>query len=154
MHLTYKKYDRICVILTRLNGVLHDDVLVNWIKLLNMSIHLAVVFVGGDTKISFPDGDRMYPSFKPLVRNPKLFETIDYSNLNNYEVVSYYINDDIYGVIFENSFPLASFQHRCVIKRGALINYKMTDSKTLWDKFEDNLLICQYSNNTMFLEII
>ena len=152
LQLAYKKYGKICVILTRLNGILPDDELVNWRRLSSRSIHLAVVCVDDDTKISFHDGDRMYPSFKPLVRNPKLFETIDYSALDNYEVVN--INDDIYGVIFENPFPLANSQHRCAIKSGALIKFKMTDTETVWDKLEVNLLNCPHSDSTKLLEII
>lgn len=152
LQLAYKKYGKICLILTRLNGILPDDELVNWRRLSSRSIHLAVVCVDDDTKISFYDGDRMYPSFKPLVRNPKLFEMIDYSNLDNYELVN--IDDDIHGVIFQDPFPLGNSQHRCAIKSGALFKFNMTDDKTVWDKFEVNLLNCPHSDSTKLLEIV
>lgn len=152
LQLAYKKYGKICLILTRLNGILPDDELVNWRRLSSRSVHLAVVCVDEDTKNSFYDGDRMYPSFKPLVRNPKLFEMIDYSNLDNYEIVN--IDDDIHGVIFQNPFPLSNSQHRCAIKSGALVRFNVTGDKTIWDKLEVNLLNCPHSDSTKLLEIV
>ena len=152
LSLACKKYGKICLILTRLNGILPDDELVNWRRLSGRSIHLAVVCVDDNTKVSFSDGDRMYPSFKPLVRDPKIFEPINYSQLDNYEIVN--IDDDIHGIIFQDPFPLANSQHRCAIKTGALIKFKQTRNGMIWDKLEVNLLNCPHSDSTKLLEII
>lgn len=152
LSLACKKYGKICLILTRLNGILPDDELVNWRRLSGRSIHLAVVCVDDNTKVSFSDGDRIYPSFKPLVRDPNLSEPINYSNLDNYEIVN--INDDVHGIIFQDPFPLANSQHRCAIKTGALIKFKQTDKGTIWDKLEVNLLNCPHSDSTKLLEIV
>lgn len=152
LSLACKKYGKICLILTRLNGILPDDELVNWRRLSGRSIHLAVVCVDDNTKVSFSDGDRMYPSFKPLVRDSNLSEPINYSNLDNYEIVN--IEDDIHGIIFQDPFPLANSQHRCAIKTGALIKFKQTAKGTIWDKLEVNLLNCPHSDSTKLLEIV
>lgn len=152
LSLAYKKYGKICLILTRLNGILPDDELVNWRRLSGRSIHLAVVCVDDNTKVSFNDADRTYPSFKPLLANPNLSGNINTSKLDNYEIVN--IDDDIHGIIFQDPFPLANSQHRCAIKSGALVKFRQTSNGSIWDKLEVNLLNCPHSDSTKLLEII
>lgn len=152
LHLASKKYGKICLILTRLNGVLPDDELMNWRRLSGRSVHLAVVCVDDNTKISFLDEDDSYPSFKPLLHNTALENTLDDSDFDSYEIRNIYEN--VHGVIFRNSFPLSNSQHRCAIKSGALVKYKDCSGDKLLDKFEVNLLNCPHSDSTKLLETI
>ena len=46
-----KQYGKICLVLTRLNGTLPDDELMNWRRLSGRNVHLAVVCVDDNTKI-------------------------------------------------------------------------------------------------------
>lgn len=60
LNLASKKFGKICLILTRLNGILPDDELMNWRRLSGRNIHLAVVCVDDNSKISFIDEDKLY----------------------------------------------------------------------------------------------
>lgn len=152
LHLSAKKFGKICLILTRLNGVLPDDELMNWRRLSGKAIHLAVVCVDDDTKISFFDEDKMYPTFKPLFKNQKLAKKFNPTKLDDYELKD--IAQDVHGVIFESCFPLTNSQHRCAIKSGALIKFKRSAGDSILDKFEVNLLNCPHSDSTKLLETI
>lgn len=152
LHLANTKCGKICLILTRLNGVLPDDELMNWRRLSGRSIHLAVVCVDDNTKISFLDENDSYPSFKRLLQNVGKTRTLDTSNFDDYEVRNIY--EDVHGVVFRNSFPLTNSQHRCAIKSGALIRYKDCFGDKILDKFEVNLLNCPHSDSTKLLETI
>ncbi|GAV54068.1 hypothetical protein ZYGR_0AK05700 [Zygosaccharomyces rouxii] len=152
LRLASTKCGKICLILTRLNGVLPDDELMNWRRLSGRSIHLAVVCVDDDTKISFLDQDDCYPTFKQFLQNAEKTKKLDSSRLDDYEVRDIY--EDVHGVIFRNSFPLTNSQHRCAIKSGALIRYKNCSGDKILDKFEVNLLNCPHSDSTKLLETI
>lgn len=152
LRLSSKKFGRICLILTRLNGVLPDDELMNWRRLSGKTIHLAVVCVDNDTKISFFDEDKIYPTFKPLLRNGEFSKKIDLKRLDSYEIRD--ISQDIHAVIFEGCFPLTNSQHRCAIKSGALIKFKTSAWDSIVDKFEVNLLNCPHSDSTKLLKTI
>lgn len=152
LHLSAKKFGKICLILTRLNGVLPDDELMNWRRLSGKAIHLAVVCVDDDTKISFFDEDKMYPTFKPLYENQELTRKVDPRRLDDYEIRD--IAQDVHGVIFESCFPLTNSQHRCAIKSGALMKFKRSAGDSIVDKFEVNLLNCPHSDSTKLLETI
>lgn len=152
LHLSAKKFGKICLILTRLNGVLPDDELMNWRRLSGKAIHLAVVCVDDDTKISFFDEDSMYPTFKPLYRDPKLAEEVSSKRLDDYEVRD--VAQDVHGIIFENCFPLTNSQHRCAIKSGALMKFHQSAGNSMIEKFEVNLLNCPHSDSTKLLEAI
>ncbi|CCF59870.1 hypothetical protein KAFR_0I00890 [Kazachstania africana CBS 2517] len=152
LSLAGKKYGKICLILTRLNGILPDDELINWRRLSGRNVHLAVVCVDDNTKISFFDQDKFYPTFKPIFKDEKLSQSLKYLRLNDYEIRD--IDQDVHGVIFQNPFPLANSQHRCAIKSGALIKFKRTDGNALLDKLEVNLLNCPHSNCKKLLEVI
>lgn len=147
-----KKYGKICLILTRLDGILPDDELMNWRRLSGRNVHLAVVCVDDNTKVSFYDGDKLYPTFKPIYKDEKLSNTFNRNNMDDYEIRN--VDDDIHGVIFRNPFPLANSQHRCAIKSGALVKFKRTAGDSLLDKFEVNLLNCPHSDSTRLLELI
>lgn len=152
LRLSSKKFGKICLILTRLNGVLPDDELMNWRRLSGKTIHLAVVCVDDDTKISFFDEDKMYPSFKPLFRDADFSKKLDLKRLDSYEIRD--ISQDIHAVIFEGCFPLTNSQHRCAIKSGALIKFKSSAGDSIVDKFEVNLLNCPHSDSTKLLRTI
>ncbi|EJS42152.1 ssn2p [Saccharomyces arboricola H-6] len=152
LNLASKKFGKICLILTRLNGILPDDELMNWRRLSGRNIHLAVVCVDDNSKISFIDEDKLYPSFKPIYKDTKFGEHMDMSRLDDYEIRD--IDQDIHGVIFQHPFPLAHSQHRCAIRSGALIKFKKCDGDTVWDKFAVNLLNCPHSDSTQLLETI
>lgn len=152
LSLANSQYGKICLILTRLNGILPDDELMNWRRLSGRNVHLAVVCVDDSDKISFMDEDRMYPSFKPIFKNDSLAMPFNAKNMDDYEVRN--IDEDIHGVIFEHPFPLANSQHRCAIKSGALVRFKRNAGHSTWDKFEINLLNCPHSDSTKLLQII
>ncbi|EHN02932.1 Ssn2p [Saccharomyces cerevisiae x Saccharomyces kudriavzevii VIN7] len=152
LNLASKKYGKICLILTRLNGILPDDELMNWRRLSGRNIHLAVVCVDDNSKISFIDEDKLYPSFKPIYKDTKFGGHIDMTRLDDYEIRD--IDQDIHGVVFQHPFPLAHSQHRCAIRSGALIKFKKCDGDTVWDKFAVNLLNCPHSDSTQLLETI
>lgn len=152
LRLANTKCGKIWLILTRLNGVLPDDELMNWRRLSGRSMHLAVVCVDDNTKISFLDQDNCYPTFKQLLQNSERSKKLDVSNFDDYELRDIY--EDIHGVIFRNSFPLTNSQHRCAIKSGALIRYKDCSGDKILDKFEVNLLNCPHSDSTKLLETI
>ncbi|CCK69416.1 Ssn2p KNAG_0C03050 [Huiozyma naganishii CBS 8797] len=152
LSLATTKYGKICLILTRLSGILPDDELMNWRRLSGRNIHLAVVCVDDNTKISFYDQDAVYPSFKPIFKDAKLARPYDESALDDYEIRD--VDDDVHGVIFQNPFPLANSQHRCAIRSGALIKFKRTHGDAMWDKLEVNLLNCPHSDSTNLLEKI
>lgn len=152
LRLAGTKCGKICLILTRLNGVLPDDELMNWRRLSGRSIHLAVVCVDDNTKISFLDQDACYPTFKKLLQNTERSKKLDISNFDDYEIRDIY--EDVHGVIFRNSFPLTNSQHRCAIKSGALVRYKDFSGDKILDKFEVNLLNCPHSDSTKLLETI
>lgn len=152
LSLSTKKYGKICLILTRLCGVLPDDELMNWRRLSGRTIHLAVVCVDDNTKISFFDEDRIYPTFKPLYRDKSLSKEIDPEQLDDYEIRD--VDQDVHGVIFQNPFPLTNSQHRCAIKSGALIKFKKCAGDAILDKLEVHLLNCPHSDSTKLLETI
>lgn len=152
LRLSSKKFGKICLILTRLNGVLPDDELMNWRRLSGKTIHLAVVCVDDDTKISFFDEDKMYPTFKPLLQDAEFSKKVDIKRLDSYEIRD--ISQDIHGVIFEGCFPLTNSQHRCAIKSGALMRFKTSAGHSIVDKFEVNLLNCPHSDSTKLLKTI
>ncbi|SCV03605.1 LAME_0H11760g1_1 [Lachancea meyersii CBS 8951] len=147
-------YGRICLVLTRFDSILPDDELMHWRRLSSTSrnLHLAVVCVGDDTKLSLYDEDRFYPSFKPIFENDKLSQAIDTANLDNYEIVN--IENEVHGVLFQNPLQLANSQHRCGIRTGALVRFKASSSRNILDKFEVNLLNCPHSDSTKLLKII
>lgn len=147
-----KKYGKICLILTRLNGVLPDDELMNWRRLSGRNVHLAVVCVDDNTKISFYDENKLYSTFKPILKDDKYAENLNFDKFDDYEIRN--IDEDIHSVIFQNPFPLGNSQHRCAIKSGALIKFKRTSENSVWDKFEVNLLNCPHSDSYKLLEII
>ncbi|AQZ12535.1 SSN2 (YDR443C) [Zygosaccharomyces parabailii] len=152
LRLAGRKYGKICLILTRLNGVLPDDELMNWRRLSGRAVHLAVVCVDDNTKISFVDKDPSYPTFKLLLHHIGMEKTLHNSNFDDYEIRNIY--EDVHGVIFRNSFPLSNSQHRCAIKSGALVRYKNCSGEQILDKFEVNLLNCPHSDSTKLLETI
>lgn len=148
------KPGRICLVLTRLDSVLPDDELMHWRRLSSSTrnLHLAVVCVGDNTKVSFYDEDKMYPSFKPLLLDESLSERIDLKNLDDYEVVN--IDKEVHGAIFHSPLQLANSQHRCAIKSGALMKFKKSSGNDMIDKFEVNLLNCPHSDSAKLLKII
>lgn len=152
LSLSNKKYGKICLILTRLDGILPDDELMNWRRLSGRNIHLAVVCVDDNTKITFLDKDRLYPTFKPILRDEKLARKFNPNNFDDYELRN--TDEDIHGVIFQNPFLLSNSQHRCAIKSGALIKFRRCRDDTIWDKFEVNLLNCPHADSTELLETI
>lgn len=145
-----KKHGKICLILTRLNGILPDDELMNWRVLSGRNVHLAVVCVDDNTKIALHDTDNTFPNFKTLdgVDERKL----DKFRMNDYEIRD--ISQDIYAIVFEFPLPLVSSQHRCAIKSGALIKFSNENKSTVIDKFEVNLLNCPHSDSKNLLENI
>ncbi|KAL3234861.1 Mediator of RNA polymerase II transcription subunit 13 [Nakaseomyces bracarensis] len=148
-----KNYGKICLILTRLNGILPDDELMNWRRLSGRNIHLAVVCVDDNTKISFFDQNEDYPNYKKLLNGHEP-ETLDPTRIDDYEVRD--LQQNVYGVVFENPFPLVNSLHRCAIKSGALIRFNnSTPSEPLsLEKFEVNLLNCPHSDSFKLLETI
>lgn len=152
LSLASHQYGKICLILTRLSGILPDDELMNWRRLSGRNVHLAVVCVDDSTKISFFDQDRMYPSYRPIFRNESLSKPFNSKYIDDYEIRN--INQDVHGVIFEYPFPLANSQHRCAIKSGALVRFKGNSGNSTWEKFEVNLLNCPHSDSTKLLETI
>ncbi|SMN20954.1 similar to Saccharomyces cerevisiae YDR443C SSN2 Subunit of the RNA polymerase II mediator complex [Maudiozyma saulgeensis] len=146
------QFGKICLILTRLDGILPDDELMNWRRLSGRNVHLAVVCVDDSEKISFFDEDKLYPNFKPIFKNNDLSGRINPQNINDYEIRN--LDEDIHGVIFEHPFPLANSQHRCAIKSGALVKFKRNSGNSTWKKFEVNLLNCPHSDSTKLLETI
>lgn len=152
LSLANTQYGKICLILTRLDGILPDDELMNWRRLSGRNVHLAVVCVDDSNKIAFMDQDRIYPSFKPIFTNESLAMQFNPKNIDNYEIRN--IDEDIHGVIFEHPFPLANSQHRCAIKSGALVRFKKNSGNSTWDKFEVNLLNCPHSDSTQLLQTI
>ena len=152
LSLASQQYGKICLILTRLDGVLPDDELMNWRRLSGRNVHLAVVCVDDSEKISFVDEERIYPTFKPIFKNNSLAQYVNPKSIDNYEIRN--IDEDIHGVIFEHPFPLANSQHRCAIKSGALVRFKKNSGNSTWDKFEVNLLNCPHSDSTKLLETI
>ncbi|AJU63102.1 Ssn2p [Saccharomyces cerevisiae YJM1527] len=152
LNLASKKFGKICLILTRLNGILPDDELMNWRRLSGRNIHLAVVCVDDNSKISFIDEDKLYPSFKPIYKDTRFGGRMDMTRLDDYEIRD--IDQDIHGIVFQHPFPLAHSQHRCAIRSGALIKFKKCDGDTVWDKFAVNLLNCPHSDSTQLLETI
>lgn len=148
------KYGRICLVLTRLDSVLPDDELMHWRRLSASArnLHLAVVCVGENTKLSLYDEDKLYPSFKPIIRDEKFSRNIDSNNLDDYEIVN--IDDAVHGVLFEHPLQLANSQHRCAIKTGALIKFKISEGNEILDKLDVNLLNCPHSDCARLLKII
>lgn len=153
LSLAGKNYGKICLILTRLNGILPDDELMNWRRLSGRNIHLAVVCVDDNTKISFFDENENYPSYKKLLNGNKS-ETLDPAHIDDYEIRD--LQQDVYGVIFENPFPLVNSLHRCAIKSGALVKFNNSTSSEpqALEKFEVNLLNCPHSDSFKLLETI
>ncbi|CEP63683.1 Ssn2p LALA0_S09e00166g [Lachancea lanzarotensis] len=149
-----KNYSKVCLILSRFDSVLPDDELMHWRRLSSTTrnLHLAVVCVGDDTKLSLYDEDRLYPSFKPILENEKLSQTIDTTNLDNYEIVD--IRNEVHGILFQNPLQLANSQHRCGIRTGALVRFKASSGHNVLDKFEVNLLNCPHLDSTKLLKII
>ncbi|SCU94411.1 LADA_0G08372g1_1 [Lachancea dasiensis] len=147
-------YGRACLILTRFDSVLPDDELMHWRRLSSTSrnMHLAVVCVGDNTKLSLFDEDRMYPSFKPIFEDDRLSQNVDVTNLDNYEIVD--IGREIHGIIFQRPLQLSNSQHRCAINTGALIRFKGSSSRNVVDKFEVSLLNCPHTDSTKLLRII
>ncbi|KAG0671605.1 mediator of RNA polymerase II transcription subunit 13 [Maudiozyma exigua] len=152
LSLASQQYGKICLILTRLDGVLPDDELMNWRRLSGRNVHLAVVCVDDSEKIAFVDEERIYPTFKPIFKNNNLAQSVNPKKIDNYEIRN--IDEDIHGVIFDHPFPLANSQHRCAIKSGALVRFKRNSGNSTWDKFEVNLLNCPHSDSTQLLETI
>ncbi|KAM3160548.1 Mediator of RNA polymerase II transcription subunit 13 [Lachancea thermotolerans] len=148
------KYGRVCLVLSRFDSVLPDDELMHWRRLSSTSrnLHLAVVCVGDNTKVSLYDEDRIYPSFKPIFRDGRLSQKIDTLNLDNYEIVD--IGSEIHGIVFRSPLHLANSQHRCAINTGALVRFKAADCDEILDKMEVNLLNCPHSDSTKLLKII
>ena len=147
-----KQYGKICLVLTRLNGTLPDDELMNWRRLSGRNVHLAVVCVDDHTKISFFDRNKIYPTFRPIFRDESLSKKIQEYRFDDYEIRD--TDQDIHGVIFQHAFPLSNSQHRCAIKSGALIRFKRNAGDSIWDKFEVNLLNCPHSDSTELLGAI
>ncbi|XDT31971.1 Mediator complex subunit 13 C-terminal domain [Nakaseomyces glabratus] len=156
LSLAGKNYGKVCLILTRLNGILPDDELMNWRRLSGRNIHLAVVCVDDNTKISFFDRNESYPSYKRLYQNANSIETlVDPERIDDYLIRD--LDQDIHGVIFENPFPLVNSLHRCAIKSGALVKFNVSTTATephSLDKFEVNLLNCPHSDSFKLLETI
>lgn len=152
LQLSFKKYGKICLILTRLNGVLPDDELMNWRRLSGRNLHLAVVCVDDNTKVSFFDEERIYPTFKPLLHDETLSKEVSFSNLDDYEIRD--IHGDIHALLFRHPFPLTNSQHRCAIKSGALVKFENCSGNATLKKFEVNLLNCPHSDSTKLLATI
>ncbi|AET39173.1 Ssn2p Ecym_4094 [Eremothecium cymbalariae DBVPG len=152
--LASRKYGRICLILTRMDSVLPDDELMHWRRLsvTTRNLHLAVVCVGDNTKVSLFDEDKFYPSFKPLMRDKKNFRKLQPNRLDDYEIVN--IDEELHGIIFKSPLQLANSQHRCAIKSGALVRFKPSPIDETMNKFEVNLLNCPHSDSTKLLKII
>ncbi|SCU88767.1 LAFA_0E14466g1_1 [Lachancea sp. 'fantastica'] len=149
-----KNYSKVCLVLSRFDSVLPDDELMHWRRLSSTSrnLHLAVVCVGDDTKLTLYDEDRLYPSFKPIFENDEMSQSIDTTNLDNYEIVN--VQNEIHGILFQNPLQLANSQHRCGIRTGALVKFKASSGRNALDKFEVNLLNCPHLDSTKLLKII
>lgn len=152
--ISFTRYGKVCLILTRLDNVLPDDELMHWRRLsvTTRNLHLAVVCVGENTKTSFFDEDKMYPSFKPLYLDEKLSSVVDKNNIDDYEIIN--IDEEVHGIIFSSPLQLANSQHRCAIKSGLLIRFKKGPGHSLVDKFEVNLLNCPHADSTNLLKTI
>ncbi|AMD21626.1 HFL230Wp [Eremothecium sinecaudum] len=148
------KYGRICLILTRMDSVLPDDELMHWrrLSITTRNLHLAVVCVGHNTKVSLYDEDINYPSFKQLYKDKSNANKVDPDALDDYVIVN--IDEEIHGIIFKSPLQLANSQHRCSIKSGALLKFKPSAGNSTLDKFEVNLLNCQHSDSTALLKTI
>lgn len=152
LKMSSKKYGKTCLILTRLNGVLPDDELMNWRRLSGRTLHLAVVCVDDNTKVSFFDEEKIYPTFKPLLNDDSLCKEMSAKDLDDFEIRD--IVQDVHAVVFCHPFPLTNSQHRCAIKSGALIQFGNELGDSILRKFEVNLLNCPHSDSTSLLETI
>lgn len=154
LQLASKKFGNVCLVLTRLDSVLPDDELIHWRRLsvATKDLHLAVVCVGDNTKLSLFDEDKTYPTFKNLFRSNGNNDLETTGNIDNYEIVN--IDEEVHGVMFSNPLQLANSQHRCAIKSGALIRFAKSEGDSFIDKFEVNLLNCPHADSSTLLKEI
>lgn len=148
------KYGKLCLVLTRLDSVLPDEELVHWRRLSvgTKDLHLAVVCVGDNTKLSLFDENKTYPTFKNLFRDPKNEFKVSGDHIDDYEIVN--LDEEVHGLVFSSPLQLANSQHRCAIKSGALVRFSPGDGDKFMDKFEVNLLNCPHSDSTTLLKTI
>ena len=91
LQLASKNFGNVCLVLTRLDSVLPDDELIHWRRLsvATKDLHLAVVCVGDNTKLTLFDEDKTYPTFKNLFRTKSNPQTGISNSIDDLETVSY-----------------------------------------------------------------
>lgn len=154
LQLASKNFGNVCLVLTRLDSVLPDDELIHWRRLsvATKDLHLAVVCVGDNTKLSLFDEDKTYPTFKNLFRTKSNPQTGISNSIDDLEIIN--IDEEVHGLIFSNPLQLANSQHRCAIKSGALIRFAKSEGDNFIDKFEVNLLNCPHADSSTLLKEI
>ncbi|CDO92076.1 unnamed protein product [Kluyveromyces dobzhanskii CBS 2104] len=154
LQLASKNFGNVCLVLTRLDSVLPDDELIHWRRLsvATKDLHLAVVCVGDNTKLSLFDEDKTYPTFKPFFRSKQNVQGKGTDNIDDFEIIN--IDEEVHGIIFSNPLQLANSQHRCAIKSGALIRFAKSEGDNFIDKFEVNLLNCPHADSSTLLKEI
>ena len=97
LSLSNKKYGKICLILTRLDGILPDDELMNWRRLSGRNIHLAVVCVDA---VSYTHLD-VYKRQIQIPLSSNFFLSTDIMYLERSPIPSFFVS-------FSNKIPFVS----------------------------------------------